>query len=101
MSEQFKSVTCLDGFTVSIGDEVEFWGEGTHGMAIVREITGDRVLLDPIEGQCEILSSRWWLNPQAAEHAGREDHWMPRDKGVSFGCLKRPEWQWSPIVPGG
>lgn len=94
-----NEITAMDGFTIRVGQEVEFWGSGTHGHGIVREIhdRSDRVLIDPDESRCEVDSGRWTLNEQAAQRHGRPDFWEPRDHGVSLGCIKRPHWGWAPV----
>lgn len=93
-----QTIEAQDGFKVSIGDYVEFWGGGTHAYGTVRGFRGDNVLLNIDENRpVETTSGRWKLNPAAQASHGTPDYWEPRDNGVSLGCIKRPSWNWSSL----
>lgn len=93
-------VQAMDGFTVVVGWLVKFHSnEGVYGEGLVREIKGDRVLIDPdwqsIQWPDVGNGGYWILNPDARKSHGRPDFFPPRDHGVSLGCITATK-PWTP-----
>lgn len=88
-----------DGYTVSVGQEVEVRHKGTHCMATVSAIRetgrGVVVMVEPDETRCIVTSGRWPLAKQG--NHPHPDYWDVRDHGVPGGSIKRSHWNWVAI----
>ena len=72
----------------SVGDMVYFWtGRGSHGYATIREIKGDRYLLDPEPDAVKGSDYRHRQDPA-------RDRWHPRDYGVYLAQIDTPPNIW-------
>ncbi|WP_426265146.1 hypothetical protein [Sphingomonas sp. PWP1-2] len=74
----------------AVGDRVFFWsGRGSQGYAVIREIRGNRALLDPEPDALRGSDYRLFTQP-----AKRIDGWTPRDYGLPFSQINTPPRPW-------